>query len=267
MKLLVCGKGGSGKSTITAMLALAFRMLDRPVLVVDADESNHGLHRMLGCDEPEPLMARIGGKAGFRERLAGGLGGPVTTVFPEALTPESLDEITTEVRPGLQLMAVGKIHHFGEGCACPMGRMFGMLFDALEPAPETAVIIDTAAGVEHFGRRLDAAADRIIAVVDPTFESIALAEKIGWLAREAGKPVHYVLNRTEPEFEDAMQKQIDKRLVLASLPMERALLTNNLHGRALAEPHPAITEACRTLESIAGSEPTPGGPSPFEKGF
>ena len=263
MKLLVCGKGGSGKSTITAMLALAFRMLNRPVLVVDADESNHGLHRMLGCEEPEPLMARVGGKAGFREKLSGGLGGPVTTIFPEALTPESLEEITTEVRPGLQLMAVGKIHHFGEGCACPMGRLFGMLFDALEPASDTAVIIDTAAGVEHFGRRLDAAADRIISVVDPSFESFTLAKKIGGLAREAGKPIHYVLNRTEPEFEDAMQEQIDERLVLARIPMERALLTANLHGRALADPHPAIVEACRTLESIADSATAAGGKNPF----
>ncbi|MFO7930342.1 MAG: ParA family protein [Desulfosalsimonas sp.] len=40
MKILVCGKGGSGKSTLSVMLARAFADMGRRVLLVDADESN-----------------------------------------------------------------------------------------------------------------------------------------------------------------------------------------------------------------------------------
>ena len=40
MKLIVCGKGGCGKSTISALLARKFKELGHRVLLIDADESN-----------------------------------------------------------------------------------------------------------------------------------------------------------------------------------------------------------------------------------
>lgn len=63
MKISVCGKGGSGKSALVTLLAK--QALDRNIkaLVVDSDESNSGLFRMLGFEKPPvPLMELIGGK-------------------------------------------------------------------------------------------------------------------------------------------------------------------------------------------------------------
>ena len=48
MKIIISGKGGSGKSTLSALLALALKNLGFSVLLVDADESNEGLHHQLG---------------------------------------------------------------------------------------------------------------------------------------------------------------------------------------------------------------------------
>ncbi len=62
MKVLVCGKGGSGKSTITALLAKAMARKGYNVLVVDSDESNFGLHRQLGVEMPEDFTNYLGGK-------------------------------------------------------------------------------------------------------------------------------------------------------------------------------------------------------------
>jgi CO dehydrogenase maturation factor len=62
MKVLVCGKGGSGKSTITALLAKSMAKRGYNVLVVDSDESNFGLHRQLGIGMPEDFMNYLGGK-------------------------------------------------------------------------------------------------------------------------------------------------------------------------------------------------------------
>jgi CO dehydrogenase maturation factor len=57
MKVSVCGKGGSGKSTVVTLLANLTRQRGFKVLVVDSDESNSGLFRMLGFEKPPiPLM-------------------------------------------------------------------------------------------------------------------------------------------------------------------------------------------------------------------
>ena len=51
-KVFICGRGGSGKSTITAMFAKYLVSEGMRVLVIDADESNRSLYRMLGLQAP-----------------------------------------------------------------------------------------------------------------------------------------------------------------------------------------------------------------------
>ena len=48
MKIIVCGKGGSGKSTVSTLIARALTHRGYGILMVDGDESNLGLHRLLG---------------------------------------------------------------------------------------------------------------------------------------------------------------------------------------------------------------------------
>jgi len=63
MKISICGKGGSGKSTLVTLLAKRAQAKNLSVLVVDSDESNSGLFRMLGFEKPPtPLMELVGGK-------------------------------------------------------------------------------------------------------------------------------------------------------------------------------------------------------------
>ena len=64
MKIIICGKGGCGKSTTAALLAKAYQREGRNVLVVDSDESNYGLYRQLGLDLPEDFTHYFGGKKG-----------------------------------------------------------------------------------------------------------------------------------------------------------------------------------------------------------
>jgi CO dehydrogenase maturation factor len=259
MKILICGKGGSGKSTVTAMMGLAFHDMGRSVLVVDADESNQGLHRLLGCQRPASIMDELGGKKGFRERASG----DGAAVFSSATAPADLPLAEVPHRQGLGLVSVGKIRHFGEGCACPMGRLFGMLFDRLQTAPGTVVLVDTAAGVEHFGRRLDAAVDRLVAIIDPSGESLEMAGRIAALAAETGKPLHYMLNRLTPDIASILDAHVPPGKVLARIPDDREIMMDNLLGRPLKHPRPEVAAACRRLLDEPVSVKVGGGASPF----
>ena len=62
MKIMVCGKGGSGKSTVTALMAKEYERQGKRVLVIDCDESNYGLHQQLGMEFPKDFTDYVGGK-------------------------------------------------------------------------------------------------------------------------------------------------------------------------------------------------------------
>ena len=71
MKISVCGKGGSGKSSIVTLLANGAQDRGFQVLVVDSDESNSGLYRVLGFDRASTLlMELVGGKRGLKQKMS-----------------------------------------------------------------------------------------------------------------------------------------------------------------------------------------------------
>jgi len=70
MKVCICGKGGSGKSTIIKLMADAFRGYGKEVTVLDSDESNTSLYWMLGFERPpQPLMDSLGGKKSVQAKM------------------------------------------------------------------------------------------------------------------------------------------------------------------------------------------------------
>lgn len=249
MKVLICGKGGSGKSTVTAMTALALRQRGYRVLVVDADESNLGLHRLLGLPSPQTILAGLGGKPGLRERTADPFTGQRAVLAPGSGI-DAVPGVAADGDDGLRLAAVGKIDHFGEGCACPMGKLFRLCFSALSVGDREVVLIDAAAGVEHFGRRLDAEADLILGVVDPSWEAMALAEKIFTLAEEAGVPLGLVLNRMDEQSAGVVRQRLAALPVTAVLPPLPEVFAAGLEGRPLAQVPETIGAVCDRIVSL-----------------
>jgi CO dehydrogenase maturation factor len=69
MKILICGKGGCGKSSVTALLAIELEKRGYKVIVVDNDESNFGLHIQLGMVLPKDFALHFGGKRMVAEKL------------------------------------------------------------------------------------------------------------------------------------------------------------------------------------------------------
>ena len=257
MKLMICGKGGSGKSTVTALLAKALEERGKNVLVVDADESNIGLYKMIGTDLPKPMMDALGGKKGFqaRKKAAGaGLGAP-PPMFPAGLTLDSLKQNSLlkdclAVSGQMQILSIGKIHHFGEGCACPMGNLFRLFLPALSLGEKDLVLVDTAAGLEHFGRRLDGLCDHVLSVVAPSFESITLAVRMAELAKEAGLDLSVILNQIDEATLTDIETELADLTILGRIPPVHDLFTSTLKGQPLNISQEKMDPICQAIENL-----------------
>lgn len=233
MKILICGKGGSGKSTATSLLAKNLEAEGYRVLVVDADESNYGLSAQLGLPEPVELMEQIGGKQALKNKMGKVVDGHKAPVFDAAWRIEDIPAETLSKKGNLYLLQIGKVKHFDEGCACPMGVLSKDFLGHLTLAPKDVAIIDTEAGVEHLGRGVAAKVDLILGIIDPSFESIRLSQKISAMAKESKKPVYFIINKTTAAFAEKIITQIGKDKVIGVIPFSESVQEKGLLGEAL----------------------------------
>lgn len=251
MKIMVSGKGGSGKSTVSVLLAIALKDRGFSVLLIDADESNHGLHRMLGNSYPVPLLESLGGKPGFKKMTASAFPQTLDSVpFKNKIQINEIPNACISEGQGIKLLVIGKIHDFGEGCACPMGVLSKMFLSKLDLNNNEIVIIDAAAGVEHFGRRIDADCNVILGILDPTFESFNLAKKMRDMAAKAGVNMFFALNKVDEKIRGTMIKHIDQNVVVAEIPYRPDLFIDNLEGRTLKKSCSELDSACRLFEKL-----------------
>ena len=246
MKILVCGKGGCGKSTIVTLLAKEIAARGNKVLVIDSDESNIGLHSRLGMQKPEDFMNYFGGKKVLFEK---------TKELKDKWRLNDLPRDYLTEKGNIQLLSMGKIYQFGEGCACPINALSSKFLEILDLGDEEFLIADTDAGIEHFGRGVEKGTDILFVVIDPSRESILLAEKISELGRQVDKPVYYILNRiADQETKEFLLNSIDREKVIAIIPENRKIFISGLAGNEFNMDVAGIKEIVDMLQSKKKAE-------------
>ena len=241
-KIAVCGKGGSGKSVLVRLLAEGLRKRGRRVLVVDADESNTGLERMLGFDSrSKPLIELLGGKRKLEEeivtRVKAGETEETIQLVKEEMPVASIPAEYILHRDGIKLVIVGKILMALEGCACPMGIVSRSFLKKLRLEPDEIAIVDLEAGVEHFGRGVETSMDCVLVVVEPSIDSLGVAEKISELSAQIQiADVWAVLNKiTSEEIAVKLTDYLTKRgiSVIGIIHQEPEIFESCLEGRPI----------------------------------
>ncbi len=244
-KIAVCGKGGVGKSTMVTLMAQALVGLNYKVLVLDTDESNPGLYRSLGFDQaPKPLLSLM-------SRFS-------YTQLPEEDThwimlPEiKMSDIPPAYIPhqnGINFLMVGKIDNPFQGCACSMADVTRGLVARLSLKEDEIILIDMEAGVESFGRGVERSVDLVLSVVEPSFESMALAEKIRYMAEGMGiDRVGAILNKVPSEdIREKMTAELGKRNVesLGTIYFDQGVQEAGFEGRP-----PGETKAGEEVKAI-----------------
>jgi len=212
-KIAVCGKGGVGKSTVVTLMADVLAGEGYSALVLDTDESNPGLYRLLGFDEePRSLITLL-------SRFATGQEGSTDTEWlgRERIGIKDIPSEYVLSRGGLKFMMVGKIEDPFQGCACSMADLTRNLMEKLVLEDKEIVLIDMEAGIESFGRGVERGVDTVLMIIEPSFESIALAAKIAYMAEGMGiSRIRAILNKVPSEkARQRMIEELDKKTIRA----------------------------------------------------
>ncbi len=203
MKIAIAGKGGVGKTTLTARLGNTLALCGQDVWLVDADTATSlGQACGLSNDQlPLPLAAQ---RELLHQRTTMGEASllsltPKVNDLPEALSVAlpviGHDPRFTQVGKK-NLLLMGGLHHAGGGCACEANALLKALLAHLVLERKEWVLVDLEAGVEHLGRGTVASVDQLIIVAEPSKHSLGIAAQVGLMAAEMGlnKQV-LVLNR------------------------------------------------------------------------
>ena len=208
-KIVITGKGGVGKTTLTSCLAKLLAMQDMNVLAVDEDPQMN-LPYALGLPVEEaskiiPLnknLDYIEEKTGVRPGKSWG------SLF--RLNPRVEDVIKRfgiKVDDNLNLLVMGTVVQAAAGCLCAENVLLDSVIKHLALRDNELIILDTQAGVEHFGRALSKGFSQCLVISDATFNALSVAKHSAELAREIGIPyVHLIVNKVK----NINEKQLEK---------------------------------------------------------
>ena len=186
MKLAISGKGGVGKSTLAAALALLLTRNGTRVLAVDADPDAN-LASALGI--PAGLQKNIipiSQQIALIEERTGAKVKSYGQMFK--LNPDVADvaERCAFMFDDVALLVLGAIDKGGAGCACPESVFIRALVSDLILQKDDALIMDMEAGVEHLGRATARGVDAMIIVVEPGLRAIECARRIISMSADIG---------------------------------------------------------------------------------
>jgi len=168
------GKGGVGKTTATANLAVALAMLDKKVVCIDADIGLRNLDVVMGLENRivYDLVDVVEGRCKLRQAMVKDKRVPDLYLLPAAQTrdktagsPQDMVSLTNQLRPDYDY-----------------------------------ILIDSPAGIEWGFRNAIAPADEVVVVTNPEVSAVRDADRIVGLieAEERKVPVSLVINRVKP---------------------------------------------------------------------
>jgi CO dehydrogenase maturation factor len=200
LRVVVTGKGGVGKTSLTALLARLMARDGYKVLALDADPQMN-LPYALGLPrEQARALVPVSQNSAYVEEKTGAKSGDGFGLFFR-LNPD-VDDVVERfgvVGPdGVRVLVMGSVVQPAAGCLCPENALLASIAEAVSLREREAILMDTQAGVEHFGRALAKGFRHAIVVTDPTFNGVQVALHAARLAGDLGIPaIHLVVNRVE----------------------------------------------------------------------
>lgn len=243
MKLALAGKGGSGKTTLSASISRLIARSGPTVVAIDAD-SNPNLAAALGS--PNAPFQKIPTSLVSRKIDGPRLTAPVRHV---------LDTHAIKVNDGVLLLRMGRPEHADEGCLCSMHATVSAVVQDLSEIPNTVTVLDLEASPEHLGRGTARNSDLLILVAEPYFRSLEAVRLQARLASESPiKKVVVVANKIRNDSDiGAITEfcQREKLPIIGVVPWDSAVLDADAACAALLDFAPQC-EALQAIQSVVG---------------
>jgi CO dehydrogenase maturation factor len=236
MKLAVSGKGGVGKSTVAAALALLMARRGRKVLALDADPDAN-LASTLGIPEQErSRIIPISRQVDLIEQRTGAKVKQYGQIFK--INPEVSDIAANYALnyQGVALLVLGAVEQGGSGCACPENVLIRALVADLILDRDEALVMDMEAGIEHLGRATARGVDAMLVVIEPGMTSMECAHRIEKLSREIGvADVQFIANKVNGPRDERFIRGAFPRDLLGTIPYSETIRQNDWDGKSVLD--------------------------------
>ncbi|MFD3155760.1 AAA family ATPase [Haloimpatiens sp. FM7330] len=216
MKIAITGKGGVGKTTLSAIISRIYSEEGYNVLAVDGDPDPN-LALALGF--PPEIINEIVPISEMKKLVAERTNSTPETFGKMFKINPKVDDIPDRYCKkynGVRLLTMGTVDKAGMGCFCPENVLLKKLTSHLILQNKDIVIMDMEAGIEHLGRGTAQGVDVFIVVIEPGIRSIQTYKHVRKLANDLGiKRVFVVGNKVKNEADEKyILENVDKEACL-----------------------------------------------------
>ncbi len=252
MKTAITGKGGVGKTTLSAILCHLYAGEGRRVVAVDADPDANlaqafGLSReeIEGIRPVAELTDVIAERTGARPGSMGGIFklNPRVADIPEEFG-RRIDGIT--------LLVMGRSKEAASGCYCPENVFLRTLLRHLVLERDEVVILDMEAGIEHLTRGTAEGVDLFLVVVEPGQRSIQTARTVKEMVSGLGvKRVCVVANKVRNDRDvEFIRSETGDMVLLGTIGFRPEIMEADISG---VPPFLKSPETVREVEELKRS--------------
>ncbi len=232
VKLAISGKGGVGKSTLAAAIAMLLSRNGGRTLAVDADpDANLASALGISAAEQEGIVAIADRKALVEERTGAKVKqyGQIFKLNPNV---EDIADTCAYTHNGVSLLVLGAVDTGGSGCACPESVLLRALVTDLVLYKNDSLVMDMEAGIEHLGRATARGVDTLLVVVEPGQRSIDCALRVRRMAAEIGlTKLLAVANKVSSQADEAfIREALGSVELIGSIPFSLDLRNADRDG-------------------------------------
>ncbi len=261
MLIVITGKGGVGKTMVSALLVKciaelkANEKIEGEILAVDADPASNfanalGIKARSSVGDIREDLRKMLDKGTF----------PLTD--KEMYFDGKVFEITAECNVcGMNFDFIEMGRPEGYECYCALNDMLKKILKRMENAYKF-IVVDCEAGLEHISRRTTTKADIMLIVTDTSYSGFKTAVKINDMAQQLGvkkEKIFLVVNKFNENFNEGAKQQVEEKIntcgipEICRIPYDEDVSKFNLEGKPLTEisndskAYNAIRPICKIL--------------------